>query len=143
VTIVREIKRMEFIEVVNSYIGTPVVHRGRLPHVGLDCVGLPICALRALGMRIDEPPYYGKIPSQAQLTEGLQVYCEQMPPEERVPGDLLQVFAGRQARHVLVYTGRNDFGQQLVVHAWGRNAMVQRAILTDQVLSCWSVRGMH
>ena len=33
-----------------SYLGTPFVHQGRLPGVALDCVGVPICVARALGL---------------------------------------------------------------------------------------------
>ncbi len=138
-----KISRAQFIATVESYIGTPVVHRGRLPHCGLDCVGIPICACRELGFAIEEPPHYGKFPTEDQLAAGLEVYCDQRPPESRVPGDLLQVYAGRQARHVVVFTGLNPFGQHLIVHAWGKNSMVQRAILMDMVRHCWTVRGMR
>lgn len=134
--------RSWFIRLVESYIGTRVVHRGRLPGVGLDCVGVPIAACRALGLEIPEPPTYGKLPDADTLRYGLALYCREMPPEQRVPGDLLQVYAGKQARHVVVYTGVTKHGQHLVVHAWGRNSIVQRAILNDRVLACWVIKGM-
>ena len=134
--------RAAFIRLVESYIGTPIAHRGRLPHVGLDCVGVPIAACRALGMEIAEPPVYGKLPDADTLRYGLGLYCSEMPPDVRVPGDLLQVYAGKQARHVVVYTGRNKHGQDLVVHAWGKNSIVQRAILDERVVACWVIRGI-
>ena len=134
--------RSQFVSLVESYIGTPVVHHGRVPHVGLDCVGLPIAACRALGMEVLEPPMYGKLPDADTLRYGLGLYCREMLPEMRVPGDLLQVFVGKQARHVVVFTGVNKSRQHLIVHAWGKNSIVQRAILDERVVACWVVNGM-
>lgn len=136
------LRRSSFVALVESYIGTPVVHRGRVPHVGLDCVGVPIAACRALGMEVAEPPAYGKLPDADTLRYGLGLYCREMPPETRVPGDLLQVYAGKQARHVVVFTGVTQHGQHLVVHAWGKNSIVQRAILDDTVVACWVIKGL-
>lgn len=134
--------RSAFIRLVESYVGTPVVHRGRVPHVGLDCVGVLIAACRELGLEVPEPPPYGKIPDADTLRAGLRPYCTEMPASMRVPGDILQVYAGRQARHVVVFTGLNKCGQQLVVHAWGKNGVVQRALLDSIVAATWSINAM-
>lgn len=136
------ITRAAFIEVVESYIGTPVAHRGRVPHVGLDCVGLIIAACRELGMVIPEPSPYGRLPDADTLRAGLRPYCTEMPGTMRVPGDILQVYAGRQPRHVVVYTGQNECGQHIVVHAWGKNSRVQRALLGQIVAATWSINAM-
>lgn len=136
--------RSLFIATVESYIGTPVVHRGRVAHRALDCVGLPIAACRAMGMEIEEPPLYGKLPDAATLRVGLLRYCRELPGDQRVPGDILQVFAGKQARHVVVFTGVNKCGQHIVVHAWGKNSRVQRALLdVNIVVAAWAVEGMR
>lgn len=137
-----KLMRSTFVSLVESYIGTPVVHRGRVPHVGLDCVGLPIAACRAMGMVIAEPPAYSKLPDADVLRYGLSLYCREMPASSRVPGDLLQVYAGKQARHVVIYTGVTKQGQDLVVHAWGKNSIVQRALLDDIVVACWIIKGL-
>jgi cell wall-associated NlpC family hydrolase len=134
--------RNAFVRLVESYIGTPVVHRGRLPHIGLDCVGLAIAACRELGMDIPEPSVYGKLPDADVLRAGLSLYCREVLVSSRVPGDLLQVYAGKQARHLVVFTGVNASNQHLVVHAWGKNSIVQRAILDDVVAACWAINGM-
>ena len=138
----KKISRNDFVAKVESYIGTPVVHRGRVPHHGLDCVGLAIAACRELGLAVAEPPLYGKLPDADQLRAGLNLYCREMPASTRVPGDLLQVYAGKQARHLVVFTGVAKSGQHLIVHAWGKNSIVQRAILEDIVAACWVVNGM-
>ena len=138
----RKVSRNAFVSLVEGYIGTPVVHRGRIPHIGLDCVGLAIAACRALGMDVPEPPIYGKLPDADVLRAGLNLYCSERPAATRVPGDLLQVYAGKQARHVVVFTGVNSCGQHLVVHAWGKNGVVQRAILDDRVVAAWAINGM-
>jgi len=141
-TLRQKVSRNSFVSLVESYIGTPVKHRGRTPHVGLDCVGLVIAACRALGLEVPEPPLYGKLPDADVLRAGLNLYCSERPANDPVPGDLLQVYAGKQARHVVVLTGVNKCGQQLVVHAWGKNSIVQRALLDDRVVACWAINGM-
>lgn len=40
----------EIIEAARAKIGTPWLHQGRLPGVALDCIGLPICVTRELGL---------------------------------------------------------------------------------------------
>ncbi len=115
---------------------------GRRPGIALDCVGLPIAALSTCGMAVPPTPSYGLLPSEQQLTDGLSSYCDRIDLEDAIPGDLLQVVAGRQARHIEVFTGHNECGQKLVTHAWARNGHVQEAILVDVVMQAWRIRGL-
>ena len=43
--------RAEFIAAARSYLRTPYGHQGRMPGVLLDCVGVPICAARQVGLK--------------------------------------------------------------------------------------------
>ena len=134
------LERSRFLEAVKACVGTPVRHMGRRPGVGLDCVGLPIAALATCGVVVPPTDHYGTHPDEATLTEGLASYCDRIDLEDAEPGDLLQVLAGRQARHVEVFTGYNECGQKLVTHAWARNGKVQVGILTDTVMQAWRIR---
>lgn len=55
-----------------SYIGTPFRHQGRRPGRGLDCAGVIVCALRAMGRRVEDTRNYRKIPPRGLLRESFQ-----------------------------------------------------------------------
>lgn len=40
----------EIVATALSFCGTPFVHQGRVPGVGMDCAGVPICSARAFGI---------------------------------------------------------------------------------------------
>ena len=42
----------DFVAAAEGMIGTPFHHQGKIPGVGLDCVGLIYCAARAAGFRV-------------------------------------------------------------------------------------------
>ena len=42
---------LRLIEVARGYVGTPFHHAGRLPGVGLDCIGVPVCAATRMWLR--------------------------------------------------------------------------------------------
>ena len=54
---------------------------------GLDCVGLPLCAARALGYPVVDMVYYSETPDPQQLVRYVNENCEQVQHEE--PGDLI------------------------------------------------------
>jgi len=111
------ISRAQFVEAVRSCIGTQVGHRGRTIGGALDCVGVPWAACKACGLELPDSGAYGILPT----------------------GD----YAGRQARHVVVPVGYDSTGQELVVHAWGKNRIVQQAVLVDPVAAYWRIRGVE
>ncbi|MFY9342229.1 MAG: hypothetical protein WAT39_07060 [Planctomycetota bacterium] len=141
--VVREpvITRAQFVAAVESLLGTPVRHKGRVAGRGVDCVGVPLVALALLGIVVPEPESYSRLPGEDQLAAGLARYCDPIGLDVAQPGDLLQVFVGSQARHVHVVTGKNECGQLLTVHAWGRGDRVQRAI-PERIRAAWRVRGL-
>lgn len=59
-------------EHARSYIGTPFRHQGRRPGRGLDCAGVVVCALRALGRRVDDTRNYRRTPPRGLLRESFQ-----------------------------------------------------------------------
>lgn len=62
--------RQEFVRVCRSYVGTKYGHQGRMPGVLLDCVGVPICAAKELGLKpVDfDVTGYGRRPDGSLLT---------------------------------------------------------------------------
>lgn len=79
-----------------ALLGTPFRHQGRLPVVGLDCVGLLLVAgSRAGVLHAAEQTDYGRAPN-IRMEERLAVHCERLVAIEpgavvaiRWPGDRL------------------------------------------------------
>ena len=136
--------RDRFVATVRSYVRTPFAHGGRKPGVALDCVGVPIAALRACGIDVLEPEPYGRVPSGVQLLAGLAGYCGEMGPSEpRAVGDIVALLLGREARHVGVLVGETASGEPAIVHAMARIGVVSLdALRAHRVHSWWRVRGM-
>lgn len=104
------IARADFVAAVKALVGTPVKHRGRLAGCGLDCVGVPIAALAACGVRLPEPEPYPQIPGAGALEDHLRRHADVVGDE--MPGDVLVLLWKGEARHVAI-----DVGDGLIVHA--------------------------
>lgn len=66
----------EVVRIARGYAGTRWHHQGRLPGVGLDCVGVLACAARAAGHPLVDCPNYGPNPNPRQLLEHLAINLE-------------------------------------------------------------------
>ena len=136
------IPRSKFLAAVEALVGTPTGHRGRLPGVCLDCVGVPIAALRSCGVRVEDYSNYGMLPSSGELRAGLRAYCDEVDIATRAPGDILAMLEGSDTRHVAVIASPVD-GVETVVMARGLRVRRRRiASVLDSVTSCWRVRGI-
>lgn len=135
------ISRADFVAAVRSCVGTPVGHHGRIIGSALDCVGVPWAACRAVGLLVPETSHYGIFPSGDQLSTGLASYCIRTQDRERA--HIYQVLAGRQARHVVVPVGVDDYGRELVVHAWGKFRRVELVPLEHKIQALWQIPGVE
>ncbi len=136
------IPRNVFVQAVKSCIGTPTKHGGRLIGAGLDCVGIPLCALALCGVHLPEPPPYGNPPGSGALFAQLLRHCEEVPVEDREEGDLFAVLWKGEPRHVMVFVGHDDHGRMLAVHARGRSGRVVLEPMTRgyRISSAWRLR---
>jgi hypothetical protein len=134
------IARADFMASVRQCIGTPVVHMGRTIGKAIDCVGLPWAACNALGMCLPATANYDALPSEHDLSDGLAAYCDEVADG----GHLWQVFVGSQARHIVIPSGVNQCGQQLVIHAWGNGRrVVVETVFSRTVAKRWNIRGIE
>lgn len=134
------IQRAQFIAAVRSCIGTQVGHGGRTIGGALDCVGVPWAAAVACGLQLPATASYGLLPGGDQLAGGLMAYCDRVFDPARA--HIWQVYAGRQARHVVVPVGVDETGTPLVVHAWGKGNAVRLVPWPGAVESYWRIRGI-
>lgn len=123
----------DVIACARTYIGTPVIHQGRLKGVGIDCVGLIVCVAKELGINIVEPPpEYGRIIRDNQMTIRLN---EQFigPKKTWNPGDILVMGWRKRAHHLGIAT---DGG---VIHA-NRKSIVEHILgepYTSKIMSAY------
>ncbi len=112
-------------------LGTPFHHQGRMPQVGLDCIGLVIVALRAAGIAVRDRTDYARWPTGAALAQALLAHGASPVPEPRRGAVLLFALAG-QAQHVALATSADT-----MIHAYApvgavvetrRNAVWQRRL---------------
>ena len=115
----------KIIDAARSYVDTPFHHGGRLPGVGLDCIGVIVCAARAAGLRHHDVEAYPLRPN-GQLTVELNAQLDRVTIA--LPGDVLQMTFGGEPHHVAIYTGYT------LIHAY---ATVRRCVEQPMALAWW------
>ena len=100
-------------ERARALVGTRFRAQGRTPALGLDCIGLVLCAfdLPAEGFRRD---YRMRGDHRRELLAGLARPFRRVPPSRRKPGDVAVLQVTRDQLHLAILT-ENGF-----VHADAR-----------------------
>ena len=122
--------RADIVSTARSFIGTPFHHMGRLPGVGLDCVGIPICVMRELGMvaaDFDVPNYVGAPDGKTMLATCREFLTPIAQIDTRI-GDLTVFATDMHPQHVGVI-GNYQHGGFSIIHA-ANNAVPPRVIET-------------
>mgnify|MGYP001442446068 CR=1 FL=1 len=100
------------IAAARACLGTPFHHQGRVPQQGLDCIGLIVIALQAVGIAVQDRVDYARWPEAEALAQALAAHGA-APVSAPAPGDiLLFVLAGR-AQHVALCTA-----PEAMIHAY-------------------------
>ncbi|MDD3182358.1 MAG: NlpC/P60 family protein [Alphaproteobacteria bacterium] len=87
------------IESARACLGTPFHHQGRLPQVGLDCIGLIIVALRSVGLAVHDRTDYAQRPDGVSLIAALVAHGA-VPVTTVEAGDVLVFRYDQQPQHV-------------------------------------------
>lgn len=85
-------------------LGTPFHHQGRAPGVGLDCIGLVVCALRAAGIEARDRADYGRRPDGISLIAAIEAHGWRRV-QKIAAGDILVFRYGGQPQHVALASG--------------------------------------
>ncbi len=98
--------RLRLVEAARTCLGTPFHHQGRTPGVGLDCIGLVVVALRAVGFRVQDRQDYAPRPDGQSLEKALREHGFTPLPsgEPPQPGDVLLFRYDGQPQHVALAT---------------------------------------
>jgi cell wall-associated NlpC family hydrolase len=112
--------RSEISKAALAMLGTPFHAQGRLPGVGLDCVGVVVCVARALGVAHSDVAAYPMRPN-GMLRPLLEAQLVRVYREPREGDVLLMSFAG-EPHHVAVMV---DGGRIVHAYATVRKCVVQ------------------
>ena len=89
----------QIIEAAKACEGTPFHHQGRAPGLGLDCIGLIVAALRAIGVAVDDRTDYRPRPDGVSLIAALEAHGARRV-ETIEAGDVLVFRYDQQPQHV-------------------------------------------
>lgn len=104
--------------------------------VGFDCSGLTLYAVyHASGGRIELPHYTGDRANPGQLYDPRG---QEIPFDQRQPGDLIFFGSGGSSHHVGIFYGRDAQGQDLLLNAPSSGQMV-----SIMPLSGWAGEEMY
>lgn len=129
------------VDIARGYLGTPFVHQGRLPSVGLDCAGVAVCALRELGHEVQDVQGYGRIPSQGTMTTTIEKHCDKIKLEDVQAGDFMAFAFRSDTQHIAIVSSINPI---MIIHAYSEVRMVVENSFDktwqDRLRGCYRLR---
>lgn len=135
----------DFAAAAASFVGTRYQHQARLPGVGLDCVGVPLCALAIVGVEIDDVAGYGRLPDGDTLTRALEAHCDRVSLVDVAIGDVVAFAWVEEPQHVAVVTSLAPYIE--IVHAHSHARKVVKHILDDtwraRARVCYRIRALY
>lgn len=129
----------QFLGEVEALRGTPFVHQGRVPGVGIDCVGVGIVPALRCGLMpgFADLTCYPRDPT-GQLRQVLDTYLVEVPLDARRAGDVLVFAWSAHDQHIgiLLANGR-------VMHSWNIGARPRviaspiTGVIKDALTACY------
>lgn len=108
---------MTVVDEARKLLGARWQHQARSPQA-VDCLGLLVLAERATGRVVADRTNYGRIPTRAELEQGLAAHYGPPVTDELQEGDkvLIRLPHSPEANHVgIVGSGPNGL---TLIHAW-------------------------
>lgn len=102
----------QIIKRARTCLGTPFHHQGRLPGVGIDCIGLLVHASAVLENPLKDNINYGRYPDGKTLMTALYEQLDEIEIEDVQIGDILVFQFRRFPTHVGIKTDKG------VIHTW-------------------------
>ena len=136
----------ELVESVRAFIGTPFGHRGRQPGLRLDCVGVGVCALRAVGLTVEDVEEYSHVPD-GTLVPRLNARLIPIDVSDMGPGCIVAVHYKDEPSHIGLLAELD--GQPTIIHAGARYRKVDEHHIQGRTLGdggvivrAWRVPGV-
>lgn len=133
---------MNTVDAARSYLGTKFHHQGRVPGVGLDCIGVVVCALTECNIPVVDKTGYGRIPSQGLFEQSVDEYCDRINIEDLKEGDFM-LFAWRaEAMHIAIVS---NIAPLTIIHAYSEVGRVVENEVDEKwrsrLCGCYRLRG--
>jgi len=126
---------MAMVAAARGALGTRWMHQGRLPGVGLDCVGLVVVAARAAGIELEHVPDYGRLPDGVRLRAALEARGVRVALAEAQPGDVALMAFAQWPIHLGLLADYPGGGWSLV-HAYAG----ARRVVEHRLDALWAAR---
>jgi len=127
--------RVEFIEELRKWIGTPFHHQGRWRGLGVDCAGLIVMPLYDLGvvdiLKADNRTYQRKAGHKI-LLERLKLVADEIPREEMELGDIMLFTIYKYPQHLAVKSYGNN-----IIHV-----TEEYGVIEEEIDDMWEKRFM-
>lgn len=107
---------LALVAMARSYAGTPFHHQGRLPGVGLDCAGLVLCSLSAIGETVVDTLPYARIPRNRAFIKCIEAQCDEVPRAKIQIGDFLTFAWKSEPQHISIVTQLEPC--MMMIHAY-------------------------
>lgn len=132
-------KRSDLVETARSFVKTPHKHQGRLPGIGIDCVGVPVCVAILHGIPHEDYTNYGRRPDPAELIAHLERNLDRIDPASALPADILcfWIRGADVPQHLGIIT---PYG---LVHSYAGSQRVVETVLgawEERIHSAWRYR---
>ena len=138
------IDRLKIVKAAQSLLKTPFKHQGRMPMVGVDCIGLLVCIANDLNIDHRDSLAYSRRPTIGSLRKGLENSgLIEIEIKDAGVGDVLAFWVKHRdrAQHVGLIT---DYG---LIHTNADVGFVTEHILSDKMRdridSAWSFPGVE
>ena len=108
-------------------MGTPFLHQGRVPGVGIDCAGLLVHCFKRLGLPHQDERGYPRTPFDGQLERILdsQPSLQRIALADAGPGDWLIMRMSRDPQHIALHAGF-ERGHPYIIHSTSESGRVVR-----------------
>ena len=126
----------DVVRVARSFLGVRYRHQGR-SREGVDCIGLPVCVRKELGLPLMDEAGYAKRSAGREMLDYCRANMVPIDRSELRPGDLL-VQMNDVVRHIAI-VGDYPGGGLSIIHAHLPNKKVVECRLDDQFMK--TVRG--
>ncbi len=103
------VTRQQVVDEARTWIGTRWQHQGRLKGVGVDCAGLVVCVMRAVGLHAADVVGYPRRPDGSLLDV---VRDQTEPTADWLPGDVVVLEWDTDPCHLAILTSPTS-----IIHA--------------------------
>jgi murein DD-endopeptidase / murein LD-carboxypeptidase len=131
-------RRCAAIAAARAGLGTPFRPQGRIPGLGLDCIGVALLAADGAGVAVERLPAYALSGDHGRLLAETMAALGCRKVRRALPGDIVEYRLAPRHRHLAVMTATG------IIHAHaGLGKMVEGPVPGDWAIAAiWALPGV-